>query len=1172
MKKLSRKNKGRGAALVVTLALVVMITTLLLAFFINSTLNQQLEVSSTSRVETDILTRGALELIVGDLKQEMLAGSLPGAVADGVLRPSTNFTIMPSRVLSSGVLATDTNFSALVKQSVSATPFFTNSSPYNNNSAKANIVAPSGVSTTASAKNNRKISINRWNLPALNKGDGFTKASQVPNWIYLGTQGLSNATGTNVVGRFAYNVYNIGGALNVNVAGYPTSLSGASAIAITNRLSIKGTPIGATLQGNSFDLNVDSLIAWRNKVSFASGSLINYTNAILSNTNGFHELASGDNRFVSRQDLIRYANLHPGIVSTNALPYLTTFSLETNSPSWGPMIDAVNSPRYGMAPPDAPGAGFAYATKALDPSSTNRSFPSVRRVVGGDIVPYSTNGVALPAYKAEAGDPLVKKRFPLDRLKWITATGVSTNSSSAAVLSLFGLTWEKPSGSSGYWDYFQKSGTGTNAVPKIATLEEVANTSREPNFFELLKAAILDGSVAKNGGTAVSSNVQYDNKPDYQIFQIGCNIIDQYRSDDLPTTVLYDPKTLISGVVDLPYLNKLLTLFYRPFVGSPVFQGGAPVFNVKTPLLQDPRRLWIGAWLVPEYWRLHNRSIFSEANPLDQLIRLRSRDGDIYNFGTTAKNSAGSLNFTIGGSWIETPITFNGSNSFRDYPRVPAVGSGSDYSSIDDTLSGGGFKAMGINIGFTDRTHVPSSITEAEERDKYAFGVGGILRVNSLYGFRGANNMPMGGTDARFYLEVKDPSPGGEWIVFDTIKNLNGGLGSWFGQRQDEDPAMESYATTVFLPSAFRYSDRSNIFESESSLQIAMPHHAIMRADPRSDRFGFASVLGVQLGLNRASKYSTKANPKVYDPESAPRQVQSTSWRDNYNVNAAEGYGGMLSRGQNVPLIGQNAVGWGHALYPPQFAGYGGNYPAALADNRPDGSDGNLYYQDRDGIQRRAAGAYARYLFDDATRKPVMLNRRFFSVGDLGYAHRGEPWKNIDFFTPESADAGLLDVFSTTDQGEIVEGKIDLNSASVEVLAAYLQNTVKDETSSTPSEQLLDQSTALNIATKLKAEIDSAPFINKSDLVSRIGDTSPLRTALGTDKARFEILARGLADVVQTRTWNLLIDIIAQKGRVPAGKTDDVFIVEGERRYWLQIAIDRFTGEIIGQQLEAVNE
>jgi len=30
------------------------------------------------------------------------------------------------------------------------------------------------------------------------------------------------------------------------------------------------------------------------------------------------------------------------------------------------------------------------------------------------------------------------------------------------------------------------------------------------------------------------------------------------------------------------------------------------------------------------------------------------------------------------------------------------------------------------------------------------------------------------------------------------------------------------------------------------------------------------------------------------------------------------------------------------------------------------------------------------------------------------------------------------------------------------------------------------------------------------------------------------------------------------------------FVVEGKKRYWLPVAIDRFTGEIVDRQLEAV--
>jgi hypothetical protein len=34
----------------------------------------------------------------------------------------------------------------------------------------------------------------------------------------------------------------------------------------------------------------------------------------------------------------------------------------------------------------------------------------------------------------------------------------------------------------------------------------------------------------------------------------------------------------------------------------------------------------------------------------------------------------------------------------------------------------------------------------------------------------------------------------------------------------------------------------------------------------------------------------------------------------------------------------------------------------------------------------------------------------------------------------------------------------------------------------------------------------------------------------------------------------------------------DDFIVEGEQRYWVHVAIDRFTGRVIDKQIEVVNE
>ena len=55
-----------------------------------------------------------------------------------------------------------------------------------------------------------------------------------------------------------------------------------------------------------------------------------------------------------------------------------------------------------------------------------------------------------------------------------------------------------------------------------------------------------------------------------------------------------------------------------------------------------------------------------------------------------------------------------------------------------------------------------------------------------------------------------------------------------------------------------------------------------------------------------------------------------------------------------------------------------------------------------------------------------------------------------------------------------------------------------------------------------------------------------------------ESIARGLAEMGQTRTWNLLIDVIAQTGHYgPNAQNLTDFIPEGEKRYWLHIALGR---------------
>ena len=65
-----------------------------------------------------------------------------------------------------------------------------------------------------------------------------------------------------------------------------------------------------------------------------------------------------------------------------------------------------------------------------------------------------------------------------------------------------------------------------------------------------------------------------------------------------------------------------------------------------------------------------------------------------------------------------------------------------------------------------------------------------------------------------------------------------------------------------------------------------------------------------------------------------------------------------------------------------------------------------------------------------------------------------------------------------------------------------------------------------------------------------------------------------MSSVSQTRVWNVLIDVVAQSGhyKPTASSLRDDFIVEGEQHYWVHVAIDRFTGEVLDKQIEVVNE
>ncbi len=141
-------------------------------------------------------------------------------------------------------------------------------------------------------------------------------------------------------------------------------------------------------------------------------------------------------------------------------------------------------------------------------------------------------------------------------------------------------------------------------------------------------------------------------------------------------------------------------------------------------------------------------------------------------------------------------------------------------------------------------------------------------------------------------------------------------------------------------------------------------------------------------------------------------------------------------------------------------------------------------------------------------------------------------------------------------------------------------NIITKTTSTTPPAADSAETMAPLIVGITSAAAPTAPLANRAQIVSKIDFASQvLPPTPATNqvnqllKTRREAIPRALASVTQTRTWNLLIDVIAQSGKYPPGTNNlTKFVVEGEQRYWVHVAIDRFTGQVIDRQIEVVKE
>jgi len=1038
--------RRRGAALLITLALLVLLTAIVLAFFSRVTDSGKATVVASSQTEVNLLTKSALDVVLGDLRTEMLSGSTVKSAQNYLwMKPNVTAAWSPSRQVK-GTVSADTKFQNVVKQSVSAVPFFPAAAPYG--SLRPTILGASGIGTSEPSADKHVFSPTRWDLPALITGSFAT--TQAPDWIYVTRSGVpptqAYAPGSKdpksadaILGRFAFNIYDISGLFDVNVAGYPAGAVG--------RAPDKGGLPWSTLETNVSVAGQDvplvspgaSLLNWRN-----ASSVANYENYVktLGLEKGFLTHNHGDRVFDTRSDLIRYANRSGSPINPKVLPWLTTFSRSTNGPSWTPVNPS--------------GSTVDYASAVDQAASANRDIAGVR------VLADFTRWDGTPA---KIGEPLMKTRFPLGQIDLLP--GIDTSS----ISKYFGLT---RSGASSAWQPNLLGG-------RIRTLAQVASENREPNFFELIKAGILSGALGgNNSGQSLLTNYESDISIDRQVLQIGANLIDQYDEDSVPTWI----STLnlandagryagdVFGVENHPMISAMYQMPVRRHdLGSTGSVNPGDTYNPYA---------WVSVFLQFQIWNPH----LNAASAPGGEYRIIATDGQSRISVEPPRAGVPAVE-TLTGSAIYFGAGGSGLN-VTEPQLLNADRVNTGLTSPQNIYVADGAKIAGLHLGQVDASH---------NQDKNNKNEDDFLHLSAPF-------------NAAARLQVQWKSPAGDWVTVQELGPLSSGVTSGVAFNNDRafDPP-DIYTNALKVDTNYFFSD------------------------PRTRRYG---VHG-------------KDNPGA-DPTQADQSLRPAGATPAYGKTAFANFNASPS--------------WSITGISPGYA------PAELAEN--DASSSATVVRGTDGVSRLADSTKAQNVFAAGSQgRPFVLNRPFRSVGEMAYAFRDEPWKSIDFFTDKSGDSGLLELFSVN-EAPVQAGVININRADPGVMEAILSQALNDP--AITSSGALD---AKSIAAAIRQAIGpvnnpTIPLTGRADLPKVIQSA----TLAGFDhKRQREVLTRAFGDVINVRTWNLLIDLVVQSGKIgTTGSSLGDFAMRAERRIWAQVAIDRVTGEVVDIQVETVNE
>lgn len=1153
-----------GIALVIVISMIALLTAVTVSLMVVVDHSAQRSASEVAARQTEALARTAFETLLADLADEMEKASprfTEHRLADGSVHRVYDMqaTRRPAMVVTRSLTAGAPAVGALAKQSQSEKPFHTWSA-----------AVPARASRASTATGASPFAPDAWERPRLlGATDQFTAAS-APSWIFLARNGRNplehaatlsqdrtadgEANEDFVIGRYAFNLYDVSGLLDINVAGFPSSGGPA-----TEMVGAKGTLAFADLTQlpGMEQTGVDGLAKWRHDWAEDPVEYIR-----LSEGFGWRKLAFNDNVFLDRQDLLGFADANPEMLSREALPFLTHFSRDLDAPSYRPDPKRAKIQRGALA-----GGNDAFGADDL---------------VNPD----------LTGFDEERKRPLLPRRFPLERLKWVATPDGSGPPDAERAERYFGLRWQGT-----YWEYVHGRANGD-----LYTLQDVP-ADREPNFFELLRATVLAGSLGRQYASRGHDDIDQrasmhrlggvDASVNLNILEMGACIIDQYDSDSNPTAILLPGPTrpfFAYGKEDVPYLHRLSAIPYRGqrLSSVQVFRdGGIPA---------ETEAYEASMVLQPMLWRPHQ---VAKEYRGPTTFRMRPQHVDVTGGGSMfyltigwevpnkgprpgvpARAQAGDYTYWNGPNYRAThphlyPKTFTGdeyidisvpsdSNAFREPQSVHSQAHGA----IAGYTIGGNVEPIPVRDGDLRWNGLPTSYNEVS-----GFLVGYALTARIEPGLSGAQRLAHG------YFRG-DP--------IEVLMEYQAADGSWRPYHRGEFTYKSNWGHHYLRPSP--------LWETEAF------HWSSYLIDPRTPRFGgLATVLA---GGMQPTTWTT-LHPQMTWPEGSALAFGRTR-----GEGVRPGWTGPAA---NIGWNWNGGIGWSEGW---NQAGVAENNATAWAE-----SGATLAYQDPDGVLRPGVAGFNEYgatamgnpmsrryrlgntgtlsQGDPLSGRPQILNRPFRSVGELAYAFRGTPWRDIDFIHWTSPDAGLLDVFclyEDPDEEEltaaeqaalgqrVVAGRVNLNSAPLEVLGALLSGTHRDEDAPLPASEA--SLMARNLFTHVRSQSSVAgPLLSKSDLVTR-SFPGPSRTTenLVTQLSRLlrspvdrsindrrEAVARALSDGVTVRSWNFTMDLVVQGGRLPpqASSLDD-FQANGERRYWVHFALDRLTGQLLDVQWERV--